>query len=254
MENSILKSSVEFLLYSYFGVSYDDKDDVDFIINKVIRKAKSDALSQGAYYAIVMDDCKAKSMDAIACAESYLSVELVSLLNEHKSNFDIWHKEVCKNLVDCFNDVKDKDKSQAFSYGNAQKWLNMSVKYLFIINSLFAELGVECEYAQRYNTYLKKNESNFHIPVDSYIIDYIYKCDEVDNTIIPGYVESKHQGKTYKKPSDYLTKWSKWTDDDDNDEYTNFQEKLRKSVLKNNSPILWESKAWIKQAIERRNK
>lgn len=64
-----------------------------------------------------------------------------------QKQFDKWHYECCNKLIKQF-------ENQTFTYGQAQKWINMSLKYYsMILNG-------------KVNNYLF-----FHIPVDNYILD-----------------------------------------------------------------------------------
>jgi len=62
--------------------------------------------------------------------------------------FDIWHKRCCDNVIKAF-------ESQEFYYGQAQKWINMCLKYLSMLEHSLVE----------------KQYEYFHIPIDNYIVD-----------------------------------------------------------------------------------
>ena len=75
------------------------------------------------------------------------------LLNQNidgQSSFDEWHKWACDSLIKCF-------KGQKFTYGQAQKWVNMTMKYL----SMFDYKQVEKVY------------EFCHVPIDNYIIEIV---------------------------------------------------------------------------------
>lgn len=67
---------------------------------------------------------------------------------EDQDDFDNWHKKCCDELIITF-------ENQKFYYGQAQKWINMSLKYLSMIDHESVE----------------KNYEYFHVPIDNYIID-----------------------------------------------------------------------------------
>ena len=71
------------------------------------------------------------------------TIEMVS-----QEEFDKWHKECCDKLIEAFG-------SQKFYYGQAQKWINMSLKNLSMLEHKLVE----------------NNYEYFHIPIDNYIID-----------------------------------------------------------------------------------
>lgn len=81
---------------------------------------------------------------------NYLS-EIISELNSIEIEFDNWHKSLCDSIIDAYL-LPNGDK--IIHYGQAQKWINMTFKYLRII-------GVS------YPTY----EPVMHIPIDNYIIE-----------------------------------------------------------------------------------
>lgn len=66
----------------------------------------------------------------------------------NQNEFDSWHKECCDKLINVF-------ENQLFYYGQAQKWINMALKYI----SMFEHKLVENQY------------EFFHIPIDNYIIE-----------------------------------------------------------------------------------
>lgn len=63
-------------------------------------------------------------------------------------DFDEWHKDCCDKLKETF-------ENQILNYGQAQKWINMSLKNLSMLNHKLVEDKYEF----------------FHIPIDNYIID-----------------------------------------------------------------------------------
>lgn len=65
-----------------------------------------------------------------------------------QSDFDLWHKSCCDDLITAFD-------SQPFYYGQAQKWINMSFKYLSLMDYSLVEHHYEF----------------FHVPIDNYIIN-----------------------------------------------------------------------------------
>lgn len=84
-------------------------------------------------------------------ATQLLYNEIALLLSENITNqedFDKWHKNCCDELIKVFED-------QSFYYGQAQKWINMSLKNLSMIE----------------HRLVKKQYEFFHIPIDNYIIN-----------------------------------------------------------------------------------
>lgn len=83
--------------------------------------------------------------------------EAVSALNSvtyGQDSFDAWHKETCDGLRTAFGDFH-------LYYGQAQKWINMSFKYLFILDrSRVAPYWQYC-----------------HVPVDNILLERIKPHD-----------------------------------------------------------------------------
>ena len=85
---------------------------------------------------------------------------LIEITNEGINNtfnqvdFDIWHKGMCDKLKLKFITLIGYE----ISYGQAQKWINMSLKYMSALGNTII-IGVE------------KNYKYFHIPIDNIIQD-----------------------------------------------------------------------------------
>ncbi len=77
--------------------------------------------------------------------------ETISKLEQTAINsqeeYDRFHKKACERLIESF-------KPQDFTYGQAQKWINMTFKYLFLL-----------DYEGTENVY-----KYLHIPIDKYIL------------------------------------------------------------------------------------
>ncbi|MDO4282754.1 MAG: hypothetical protein Q4D02_03880 [Clostridia bacterium] len=73
---------------------------------------------------------------------------IISNMNSQRE-FDEWHKNLCDALIQSFEDQK-------LYYGQTQKWINMSLKYLAILDY----------------TKVAKNYIFFHIPIDNYILEH----------------------------------------------------------------------------------
>lgn len=82
------------------------------------------------------------------------------LINSYKERveFDTIHEKYCKQLIESNN-----DKYKELTIGQAQKWLNMTLKYLLILE----EKGIE------------KNFQYFHIPIDNIIQDILSEKLEI---------------------------------------------------------------------------
>lgn len=82
----------------------------------------------------------------------------------NQDSFDIWHKESCDKLTTEFNKIINYE----LFYGQAQKWINMTLKYLFAIGD------------EKING-IDRNYKYFHIPLDNIIQDKLveHKIDRI---------------------------------------------------------------------------
>jgi hypothetical protein len=85
--------------------------------------------------------------EAVNLLHKEISENLKNINNS--DDFDDWHRECCKNLINEF-----EDRNQHFYYGQAQKWINMSLKYLSMLDHKLVE----------------KQYEFFHVPIDNIMI------------------------------------------------------------------------------------
>lgn len=149
------------------------------------------------------------------------------------SDFDDWHKEKCEEIkekmngnYETVNNSDEKILEESFTIGQAQKWVNMTLKYLWLLDALPKNI---CE-------------KDLHIPIDSYIIEIAYdNKNKFENAL--GLEE---------KPEESWSKLSKYED------YFKIQKAIRKAIKTNATnktiPIKWESLAWIEVAKKQANK
>ncbi len=234
--------AINFLLYSYFKITLESKSDT--IIEKAIDKAYFDATNQAAFNALKKtdfnsDDLKAKGTEIIKNG-------IDKIINQ-SSNLDEIHNDICETLMLNYKDIKVKDTNEnAFSYGNAQKWVNMTMKYLYVIGNVFLNSEVNNDFVANYAEKINDFSDKIHIPVDSYILQALWEDNDFDNNKIPG-IEKLKNGSFGVYSSEKLKPWSQWNDS----EYLKFWEYL--SEAKKPSPIEWEGPAWIEIA-QKRNK
>lgn len=150
------------------------------------------------------------------------------------SDFDDWHKAKCEEIkekmngnYETVNNSYEKVLEESFTIGQAQKWVNMTLKYLWLLNAL--PTGVKPEY--------------LHVPIDSYIIEIAYdNKNKFENAL----------GLLEEKPEESWSKLSKY------EEYFKIQKAIREAIKTNTTnetiPIKWESLAWIEVAEKQANK
>ena len=140
--------------------------------------------------------------------------------------FSLWHKAKCEEIMGTMNTAVFQDdslilKSNSFTYGLAQKWVNMTLKYLWLLDRLPEGLTAK----------------SLHVPIDSFILKKMQ--EDVD--------EIRKDGDTYKY------KGKSWSQLDDYDVYLDIQAKIGQIAGKT-FPIEWEGPAWIEVAKKRSNK
>lgn len=185
MENR-LEYALEFLMYSYFGATFKHCKDEDEIEKCAAAKAYNDATMRAA---LITKDKTIKDekgcQDAIRFAvKGALVAEIVDLFSSENVLENDWHEKICKKLVESFNEKyhelfkkiwTDQVCGATFTYGNAQKFVNMYVKYLYILTVLASQYEKNAtakEWTGRYGWMLDRT-SEFQVPIDSYILSCI---------------------------------------------------------------------------------
>lgn len=134
---------------------------------KVIFYGRIEDKIKTAIYVAYRDLCrtirgfsKHKNHDKIFlnCVES-LQNDITKLLNHFEpsqENFDKWHKFACDKLISFSEEI--------LTYGQTQKWVNMTLKYISMLDHKITESTYEY----------------YHIPIDNYILKKTnYKFDTV---------------------------------------------------------------------------
>lgn len=132
-----IRYAIDFLFYSYFRL--DLNSSTYDIINSAIDKAYLDAVRQGAYNTLVPDNMKEKSAEIKDLAKNQIFDFLSSVSID---DYRIKHDTCCDNLVNLYSEIRNKNnfELQAFTFGNAQKWVNMTTKYIYLICVVFSNI------------------------------------------------------------------------------------------------------------------
>ena len=230
------KNALNFLLYSYFGVTSDSEE------NELLRAAASRAYQDAASHVLSVrnegekDGLRNDGCDALVTFLQELPVE----------DYDAAHKKLCSKLKSLYSGKTTEDRG--FTYGIAQKWVNMTMKYIFILSTLIEKE----EFSQKYTDRLPEKE--MHIPLDSYMLEYIAQKDSkkfADSPCMKIPAKGENGGETYYS-SDKVLAWSKYLD---YATYMKVQINVRKKMCSHwESPLDWEGSAWIEVAKKRNNK
>lgn len=244
------KGTLDFLLFSYFGITLEDAKDSGDLIDVAIKKAYADATMQAAYNAMFSkDDHKSKIETAsreayIACA-GHIKGALKELSNlQSQEEYNKWHTEICEFMVGEYAEKISSAKEAFFSYGNAQKWVNMTMKYLYLMCGVFDENSA---FMQKIGNMVMNLSEYLHVPVDSYIIESVW-----DKPVALPLRPSGRRRKGYKYASEKVEPWSKWN----KEQYDEFRKSLNEKMqfAEDRPPLEWENEAWLKVAKERRGK
>ncbi len=127
-------------------------------------------------------------------------------------DYDKWHKETCNIIQREYNDFISHKGVNTLYIGQVQKWLNMTIKWLWLYNITSPH---------DYFKTILDHKNDLHIPLDSFIIKYLKK--EYDINI-------------------FSPEWSRIND---YNKYLEYQKRLRQK-LTDLSPIEWELIHWKK--------
>ena len=128
-----------------------------------------------------------------------------------KKSFPQWHEGLCNKLI-----------SQGYTFGQAQKWVNMTMKYLIVLD---------------YRPVVSI-QNDLHAPIDIDVINRIFN--------------DKDQNDPIQWKENDLVPWSssKLDKTKEYDKYSDLQEWIRKHCKEGESPIEWEFKAWNDPAVK----
>ncbi len=252
MENQA-QIATKFMLYAYFKLDIHATEEE--IVQKALDRAYSDATNEGAYNTRLYDDMKnptdaekkerkAASDQVRTHASEHIRALLKGLVScENENAFDKEHRKVCQALV------KDYEKAlgiRKFTYGNAQKWVNMTLKYLYLLGGAYHACGC----TKAFQTGINRCKAWLHVPIDSYIIEALYK--EID-------LPKRKDGRSFDRikklayntiQSDLLP-WSQWAET----QYIGVFDSIRKHgqiICAADCALVWENQAWIEVAKRRK--
>ena len=236
MKNKLANS---FFLWNYFGIDVDSipAEILDAVINIAYSDAtKRKSLDRSEMNEREIEEDKKNARDVVWFAIYSLYPDIV---------FSTWHEEVCRELV----------SKTSFSYGNAQKLLNMTIKYLYLLStSGMLPKRESYEFYDWYDYRLKAFEAQFHVPIDNYVLQYIYEDMKKNNThwgekelIGIRKYHPQYKIKDYSDKSEYA--WSKLPD---YETYMMIQRAIV-SCYKPKNPLEWENNIWIDIAKKRKS-
>lgn len=230
---------LNFLYYNLLGITIEEiknKSD-EYIIKKCANRAYLD-LCRTLKFTEEYKNSKVRFSEYII--NNVIINEIKDLLKKcgtsviNTEGFDCWHNELCENINKKANEYNylvcdSSDNNKKFHYGQAQKWVNMTLKYMFI-----TEKWPEC---------FENIKCFLHAPIDNYILEGVWNEKWIDVLEI---VNIKEFDVEKKFDSDKFKPWSKWNQE----LYKKFIKCLRNKV-KNQNLIEWETKTWLDVARDK---
>lgn len=146
MSKLVKKDFEDFFIRAYFGTTKGDYIDLS------IQRAYLDF--NRTLHGISKHGSKT---ELYVSAKSYLKSRIEMLQNTltepTEDYFDSWHMETCKGLIELYHQYQYKE----FYYGHGQKWVNMTLKYIFALSE---------ERVFGFSNFIK----HFHIPIDNIVL------------------------------------------------------------------------------------
>ncbi len=243
--------AINFLLYSYFEVTIEDSKEA--FINAAIKRAYRDASS---HVLSVKKDKKEKLKQE--CSE--LIKDNVEKLLKSELEYAKFHKNLCTALKAKYNG--NTNGPLDFTYGIAQKWVNMTLKYLCVMNAILKSNSESHEFCKEYSGKLYDIERCLHVPIDSFILEAA--GSKTGDYSLDLKIPHKNENEFRSYSGSGSLPWSRWDPKDWGEKenyYLTFQkeiEKKCKGVKRNGenaamTPLEWENNAWIEVAKKRKN-
>lgn len=237
------KKIMDFLLYSYFGFSSGDLDQTRKVkcsyrayldLARTVKYTYSSTELEKATVgtdAHAFIDIRKKRIEDV-CSKL---IESIEDFPNCPDDFDTWHDGRCAQIICQMNTPYDDGRKKflkdgfTFTYGQAQKWVNMTLKYLWLLDMLPKGLS----------------EAKLHVPVDSFILEALKETQQFNTkgNKITGSGESYYyNGEAWSAISEYKN-------------YKKLQDGIRNIAEKQGiSPIQWEGSAWMDVAKKRSSK
>ena len=270
---------LNFLVYGYFGYTYDELENMysanaDEVIrccaerayldfNRTLTYLKKDGQEMSSHERENVRSFREKvyGIEKGAGSGSDCDVKMIErikglLATDNQADFDKLHRELCTQIRDYANQsdllLPDKYTGSKFHYGQAQKWVNMTLKYMMLLG-FWKELRTDSSPSVR---------QFLHVPVDSYILKIAASRPGTKTAAIREYWLNVNAPRKDGEPdnvysADHTLPWSRWNAE----HYESFLSSLDSGLNPwckshpNAARIDWEGPAWIAQAkLERERK
>ncbi len=236
------ENAINFLLFGYFGITLENsKDDIiSAAINRAYRDAASHVLSLKDDSKKDTENGKKLFADACDCIEKFIEAVLPNEA-QNEIDYDNKHSTLCTDLKILYDNCANS--RYEFSYGVAQKWVNMTMKYLGVILTIFSEYNNTHDFVNTYKNSFQAIEPSLHIPIDGYILEYVSKEKYIKefSKVEPIDID--------KKENNNNLAWSKYEEVN----YKTLQNNIKEKFINETTfPLDWENEAWIKVAQDKK--
>ena len=205
--------SLDFLVSCYFGQTKD-------LVKAAIDRAYVDMASH-----TMKGFTKKENNKKWECRYQASQIIENGIVNyKDNESFEIWHALVIGSMKKIY-----ADKKKVLTEGQAQKWLNMSIKYLYALyNTIYISEQLPAGVIHFFEC---TSERDYYPPIDSYILKEVNLKDEFDSwSKLQKRVTPKAESKKGKGKSCYY-----------DDMVTAFE---AKQGFRDNHGFLWELENW----------
>ena len=135
------ENAINFLMYSYFGITLDSESEEikKAAVFRAYKDASSHVLSVSGTET-TKENLKNDGLDKIKIFIDSICLE--------KADYEEQHRKCCDELLGIYKGKTDE--RYPFTYGIAQKWINMTMKYLYIILSILGKYKENHEFYRDY--------------------------------------------------------------------------------------------------------
>ncbi len=239
------RNAINFLLFAYFGITLE-KNSVgdDLKEDDVLRAAIGRAYQDAASHVLSLSDLEKNIIHSYdypnneKALSGFVLTQVKKLFGENTTDFDTWHNDCCAFIANARDNFDYKDDSRTLSYGIGQKWVNMTLKYLYLLAGIYSHHAPGSGFTMKYAQRITDLSTLFHAPIDGYILQGIYDAGKTKSV--------SKSGDTYKVKMDKATyAWSKIPNQA---VYSNIENLIP------GTKIEWECEKWIEVAQARNKK
>jgi len=195
-----------------------------------------------------MNEIEQNYEDFISTVSHELRTPLTSIRGFSQTMLASWDRldeDSKKKFEECNKEFKEisENNEPLFSYGNAQKWVNMTIKNIYVVGALCEIMNIQHRFCEISKKFISKDiEKQLHIPIDNYILESIWNeenkkmWEEIEeeqketqsdkSSLVKEIYCKNNKNKMKKYSADVVKPWSKWTEED----YNLFKKKFDENI------------------------